>query len=134
VADIFVSYTSRDRDWAFWIGHELETLGHTPHIHEWELAAGGDIMEWMEERHQAADHILCVVSAVYLEKPFSSLERRAAQWAATDDRPNFAIPVFVEACKPPPLFATLKRCDLYERNRRSGATSSVPRAGIQATA
>jgi hypothetical protein len=36
-------------------------------------------MKWMEERHQAADHILCVVSAGYLDKPFSSLERRAAR-------------------------------------------------------
>ena len=28
MADIFVSYTSSDRDWAFWIGQELEKLGH----------------------------------------------------------------------------------------------------------
>jgi hypothetical protein len=34
VAEIFVSYTSSDRDWAAWIGHELIALGHTPHIHE----------------------------------------------------------------------------------------------------
>ena len=89
MADIFVSYTSSDRDWAFWIGHELEALGHSAHIHEWEISAGGDIMKWMEERHQAADHILCVVSSVYLGQPYSSLERRAAQWAAVDKRPNF---------------------------------------------
>jgi TIR domain len=113
MADIFVSYTSSDRDWAFWIGHELDALGYTPHIHEWELPAGGDIMKWMDERHQAADHILCVVSGAYLERPYSRMERRAAQWAAADDRPNFAIPVFVEPCKAPTLFATLKRCDLY---------------------
>jgi hypothetical protein len=34
MADIFVSYTSSDRDWAFWIGHELDDLGHNPHLHE----------------------------------------------------------------------------------------------------
>ena len=28
VADIFVSYTSKDRGWAFWIGKELKQLGH----------------------------------------------------------------------------------------------------------
>ena len=39
MADIFISYTSEDRDWAFWIAHELETLGHTLHIHEWEISA-----------------------------------------------------------------------------------------------
>jgi hypothetical protein len=42
VADIFISYTSSDRDWAFWIAKELEALGHTPHIHEWEIKGGDD--------------------------------------------------------------------------------------------
>jgi hypothetical protein len=113
MADIFVSYTASDQEWAFWIGHELETLGHMPHIHAWEVSGGGDIMEWMEKRHDAADHVMCVVSSEYLKKPYSSLERRAAQWAAATDRPNFMLPVFIEPCDPPSLFASLKRCDLH---------------------
>src|SRR5580693_7290099 len=55
VADIFVSYTSSDRDWAFWIGQELEKLGHSAHLHDWEISAGGNIMAWKDERHQKAD-------------------------------------------------------------------------------
>jgi hypothetical protein len=49
VADILVSYTTKDREWAFWIGYELEALGHVPHIHDWEISGDGDIMAWMEE-------------------------------------------------------------------------------------
>ncbi len=62
MADIFVSYTSSDRDWAFWIGQELEKLGHAPHIHDWEISAGGDIAGWMEDRNDKADNVLLVVS------------------------------------------------------------------------
>jgi hypothetical protein len=69
VADIFVSYTSSNRDWAFWIGQELLRLGHTAHLHEWEISGGGDIEAWMEVRHDSADHILCVVSEAYLKHP-----------------------------------------------------------------
>jgi hypothetical protein len=29
MADIFISYTNSDRDWAFWVAKELEGLGHT---------------------------------------------------------------------------------------------------------
>jgi TIR domain-containing protein len=43
LADIFISYTSSDRDWAFWIAAELKKLGHSPHIHEWEIEGGADI-------------------------------------------------------------------------------------------
>jgi hypothetical protein len=113
IADIFVSYTSTDSDWAFWIGDELEALGHTPRIHDWELADGRDIIKWMEERHHDADHVLCVFSRAYLNKAYSTLERRGAPWAALTERPNFLLPVLVEPCEVPTLFAPLKRCDLY---------------------
>jgi hypothetical protein len=59
VADIFISYTSSDRDWARWIVKELEALGHTSHVHESEIKGGGDIY--------SADHVLCVVSDEYLK-------------------------------------------------------------------
>jgi tetratricopeptide (TPR) repeat protein len=113
VADIFVSYTSSDRDWAFWIGQELEKLGHVAHLHDWEISAGGNIMAWMEERHNKADLVLCVVSGHYLQQPYSALERQGAQWAAVSNRPNFLLPVFIEPCEAPNLLALLKRCDLH---------------------
>jgi TIR domain len=116
LADIFVSYTKSDQDWAFWIGQELEKLGHVAHIHEWEVPAGGNIAAWMEESHDKADHILCVISEVYLTKPYSSWERLAAQWAAASERPNFALPVFVEDCKAPTMLAPFKRCNLFGLN------------------
>jgi TIR domain len=126
MADIFVSYTSSDRDWAFWIGHELEALGHKAHIHEWEISGGGDIAAWMEERHDKADHILCVISQAYLKAPYSSWERRAAQWASASGRPNFGLPAYVENCESPTMLAQFKRCDLY------GITEDEARAKLAA--
>ncbi len=49
-----------------------------------------------------------------MTKDYSGWERWAAQWAAQNKRPNFALPVFIEVCEPPPLLALIKRCDLYE--------------------
>jgi hypothetical protein len=46
MADIFVSYTNSDRDWAFWLAAELKELGHTPHIHEWEIKGSESIYAW----------------------------------------------------------------------------------------
>ena len=109
MADIFVSYTSSDREWAFWIGQQLEKLGHVEHIHEWEIEAGGNIPAWMQERQDKADHTLCVISNAYLSRPYSSWELQAAQWAAASDRPNFMLPVFVEDCKAPTMLAPFKR-------------------------
>jgi hypothetical protein len=125
MADIFVSYTSSDRDWAFWIGHELDDLGHRPHIHEWEVSGGANIMAWMEAQTDAADQVLCVVSEKYLKAPYSSWERGAAQWDAATSRSNLVLPVFIEPCKPPRLFTPLKRCDLH------GITEDEARARLK---
>jgi hypothetical protein len=90
VADIFISYTSSDRDWAFWIAKELEAFGHTPHVHEWEIIGGDDICAWMERDTTPPTTWLCVVSDEYLKasKFYSQLERRAALWQAAGNRPG----------------------------------------------
>jgi hypothetical protein len=125
MADIFVSFTSNDRKWAFWIGQELEKLGHVPKIHEWEIPAGGDIPKWMEESLEKADQCLFVVSKTYLTKAYSGWERRAAQWAANSARPNFALPVFIEACEPPILLAHLKGCALHGQSEEDARAAFV---------
>jgi tetratricopeptide (TPR) repeat protein len=113
VAEIFISYTSSDRDWAFWIAKELTALGHTPHIHEWEVKGGEDIYAWMEQRHNAADHVLCVVSDDYLKAPYSTLERNAALWQAANKRPAFVLLVAVKSCSLPTLSDHMRRCQLF---------------------
>jgi hypothetical protein len=113
MADIFISYTSSDRDWAFWIDKELQALGHTPHVHEFEVNAGADIYAWMETRVDAADHVLCVVSDDYLKAPYSTLERNAALWQAAAKRPGFVLLVSVKLCTIPALSDHIRRCELF---------------------
>ena len=113
MADYFISYTSSDRDWAQWIAKELEALAHTPHIHEWEIKGGDDIYAWMEPRHDAADHVLCVVSDEYLKAPYSTLERNAALWQAARKRPGFVLFVVVKPCRLPTLIDHIRRCELF---------------------
>lgn len=113
MADIFVSYTSNDRDWAFWIGQELQKFGHTPHIHEWEIKGSEDIYSWMQQRIEAADHMLCVTSEAYLTASYSTQERNAALWKSANS-PGFALIVVVEPCDIPTMFANLKRYQLHD--------------------
>lgn len=117
MADIFVSYTSSDRAEAHWIAKELQALGHTPHVHEWEIGGGEDIYGWMETRIDAAHRMLCVVSEDYLKAPYSTLERRAGLWHAAGEQPGFVLLVVVKPCRLPRLSASILRCDLVGRPR-----------------
>ena len=131
MADIFVSCTSSDRDWAFWIAKELAALGHSPRVHEWEINRGDDIYAWMEQRHEAADHVLCVVSDDYLKAPYSTLERNAAIWQAAPQRPGFVL-MWNDECRGLSRWAQSSHCvrrpaelfgctqTLHERHYRAG--------------
>lgn len=113
MADFFISYTSTDKDWAFWLAKVLKALDHTPHIHEWEVAGGDDIYAWMQRRHEAADRVLCVASEEYMLAPFSTLERNAAIWQAAAKRPGFVLFVVVKPCHVPTLIDHIRRCELF---------------------
>jgi tetratricopeptide (TPR) repeat protein len=113
LADIFVSYTSSDREWAHWVALELQRLGHVARVHEWEIKGGDDIYAWMERRHDAADHMLCVVSDEYLRAPFSTLERNAAFWRMAKDKPGFVLLVAVKPSVLPSLADHYRRCELF---------------------
>ncbi len=115
--DFFISYTRSDRDWAFWIAKELEAVGHTPHVHEWEIKGGEDIYGWMESRIDAAHHMLCVVAEEYLKAPYSTLKRRAGLWVAAKEQPGFALLVQVKPCRLPRLSANISRCNLVGKPR-----------------
>jgi hypothetical protein len=92
---------------------ELKALSHTPHVHEWEVKGGHDIYAWMEQRHDAADHVLCVVSDDYLKAPYSTLERNAALWQAASKRPGFVLFVAVKPFRLPTLSDHIRRCELF---------------------
>jgi hypothetical protein len=67
----------------------------------------------MEQRHDAADHVLCVVSDEYLKAPYSTLERKAALWQAASKRPGFVLFIAVKPCRFPTLIDHFRRCELY---------------------
>src|SRR5262249_53119720 len=79
----------------------------------WEIEGGGDIYAWMERQHEAADHVLCVISDDYLKAPYSTLERHAALWQAAGKRPGFVLFAVVKPCTLPTLSDHIRRCELF---------------------
>jgi hypothetical protein len=67
----------------------------------------------MEQRHDAADHVLCVISDEYLKAPYSTLERNAALWQAAAKRPGFVLLVAVRPCELPTLSDHIRRAELF---------------------
>jgi hypothetical protein len=110
---IFISYTSRDREWAHWIGVTLRDNGFEPLVAEWEVGAGENIARWMEESIAASDRFLCVFTDAYIQAHYSSSERWSAYWDDPGGDKGFVVPVEVDHVTTwPPLIRPLKRLSL----------------------
>lgn len=112
---IFISYTSSDKEWAQWIGWELQRAGHEPFIHDWEVGPGGNIAGWMEQRFKQADRLIGVFSDAYCEAAFSQSERWAAYWKDPRGRDGFFVPIEVRRVSEwPAMVDALKRLSLVD--------------------
>ena len=95
LADIFISYTSNDRQWAFWIADELKAFGTCP-CPRWELPGAATL--FTPGRSAATCRRPRALRGLGRpsEGPRSALERHAALWQAAAQRPGFVLLVVVK--------------------------------------
>lgn len=110
---LFISYNSKDHQKAKWIAWTLQEAGHEVALHEWELPAGGDIPQWMNEKLLWAERLIAVVSPDYVHAKYSEMEWRSLVWEDPDGSAGSVVPVMVRPTPElPPLLRTLKQIDL----------------------
>ena len=106
---IFVSYTSKDRDWAEWIAERLQKQeGYEVIIQSWDFQPGDNFVLKMDEALQTSEMVVVVLSQAYLESYYCKAELSAA-FAKTDKR---LIPVRVDDFKVRGLWAPINYIDL----------------------
>ncbi len=111
--DFFISYTGRDRTWAEWIAWTLEEAGYSVVIQAWDFRPGGNFVLDMQQAVQA-NRTIAVLSALYLDKPFTQSEWAAAFAQDPTSRDHKLIPVRVEECHPPGLLAQIVYVDIFD--------------------
>ena len=116
--DFFISHAGVDRAWAEWIGQVLVLAGYSITLDAWDWAPGTDFVEVMQQALQRAERILTIWTPAYFAHRYSSLELRAA-FARHLQEGGRLLPIIVEPCDVPDLYATLIRVDLV------GATATT---------
>lgn len=95
---IFVSYNSKDRQWAEWIAYRLEELGHTAIIQAWDFRPGQNFVQQMQDATQNSDKTIAVLSQNYLDAQFTQPEWTAAFARDPTGQARRLIPVRVAEC------------------------------------
>jgi TIR domain/NB-ARC domain len=106
-ADFFVSYTGADEAWSTWIGEVLEAAGQSVRLQAWDSPTGENFVAWISKQLGAVHRTIAVCSTAYFESPWCTQE-----WtSALADRT--VVPLRVEACEIPKVFATITYADLF---------------------
>src|SRR6476661_571816 len=76
--DFFISYAGPDRNWAEWIAWHLEETGYTTVLQAWDFVPGSNFVLEMSDAEIQTNKTIAVLSASYVQRPFTRSEWSAA--------------------------------------------------------
>jgi len=115
----FISYASVDRAWATWIARQLRKANWRVEL-DVVWSPGADFVDRMAAALTEADKVVAIFSAAYFTHPFSRREWQAA-FARNAQHEGRLVPVLVERCEIPELYATLVYIDLTDLDEQAAA-------------
>jgi hypothetical protein len=111
--DFFVSYTQADRVWAEWIAWELEGDGYRVLIQAWDMVAGANWVNSMQEGVQQSARMIAVLSPEYLRSTFGAAEWQAAWRDDPLGEQHRLVVLRVAECERSGLLGSVVAADLF---------------------
>jgi len=110
-AKVFISHSSKDRQFAKWLSIDLANSGHRPWLDEWQIKAGDSIPTQIGIGIDDCDFVLLLLSEKSTSSNWVEREWQAKYWREVQENKVMVIPVLVEDCKIPTLLQTKKYAD-----------------------
>lgn len=108
---VFISHSSKDKQFARWLSIDLANASHRPWLDEWEIRAGDSIPTQIGLGIEECDFVLVLLSKNSTLSHWVEREWQAKFWNEVNANKAMVIPVLVEDCKIPILLQTKKYAD-----------------------
>jgi|GEM_PF-2430661 TIR domain/CHAT domain len=112
--DFFISYTSKDSQWAQWIAFELEVASYHTLIQAWDIRPGSNFVVEMDEAATRALRTIPVLSQAYLGSDYAFAEWAAAFRHDPTGKQGKVLPVRIERCAVAGLLGPIGYIDLVD--------------------
>lgn len=110
-AKVFVSHSTKDKQFAKWLSIDLANAGHRPWLDEWEIRAGDSIPTQIGLGIEDCDFVLVLLSKKSTSSHWVEREWQAKYWKEVQENKVMVIPILVEDCTIPILLQTKKYAD-----------------------
>ncbi len=111
MASIFISHSTKDKAFARRLAEDLQRLGHTPWLDEWQIKVGECIVTKIGSGIEDSDYVVIVLSSHSVKSGWVDKEWKTKYWSEIQTGKTLVLPVLVEDCSIPNLLATKKYAD-----------------------
>jgi formylglycine-generating enzyme required for sulfatase activity len=105
VRTVFISYSSKDRDFAERLAADLRASGAGVWFDQWEIKVGDSIAQKINDGIHDNDYLAVVLSPDSVASPWVRKELNAAMMKELNRRSVFVLPILYRDCKIPALIA-----------------------------
>jgi hypothetical protein len=110
-AQIFLSYSSRDKQFVRWLAVDLRNLGHRVWLDEWEILVGESIPRRIAHGLDQSDFVAVVLSKHAVESHWVENEWQAKYWEEIERKRVLVLPILKDDCRVPTLLRAKKYAD-----------------------
>jgi hypothetical protein len=110
-ASVFISHSSKDKQFANWLYVDLANAGHKPWLDEWHIKAGESIPTRVATGITECDYLLVVLSKNAVSSHWVEREWQTKYWDEVTADKVLVVPVLLEDCRIPKLLQTKKYAD-----------------------
>lgn len=108
---IFISYSSKDKEFARWLAVDLANSGHKPWLDEWDIRVGESIPKKINEGIRESDFVIVIFTENSVCSNWVETEWQAKYWDEIQAGKVKVIPVLLRDCKIPVLLKMKKYAD-----------------------
>jgi hypothetical protein len=121
---VFISYSSKDYNFAVKLSVDLSNAGHSPWLDEFKILVGQSIPQEISVGLQDCDFVFVLLSNNSVKSHWVEREWQSKYWNEIETGKIKVIPVLVEKCEIPELLKTKKYTD-FTGNNYSRALTNV---------
>lgn len=115
MAKVFLSHSSKDKEFVRRLADDLRELGHSPWLDEWEIRVGDCIVSKIQEGILGADYVVLVLTPESVTSGWVEREWKDAYWTEIEARRIVVLPILLRPCEAPTLLRTKKYADFIKR-------------------
>jgi hypothetical protein len=128
MARVFISHSSKDKEFVRQLAGDLTEVGHKPWLDEWEIQVGDCIVHAIGEGLAQADYVVLVLSQNSVESGWVEREWAPSYWDEIQNKRRILLPVMLNDCTIPLLLKTKKYAD-FRRSYAAGFAQLVNALG-----